>query len=68
MNSYAVQVGRACVLPLWHEETHTGSPREKYFSEILGSHIHVTITGQPNCPNYPNGPLQSLTRVQSGPE
>ena len=42
---------------------------KKYLSEISRSQIHVTITGQPNnCPNYPNGPIQSLTRVQSGPE
>ena len=57
-----------------------GCFRKKYLSEILGSQIHVTITGQPNkqnckngptvhnCPSYPNGPIQFLTRVQSGPE
>ena len=50
----------------------TGCPRKKYLSEILGSQIHVTIVWNGptvhSCPNYPNGPIQSITRVQSGTE
>ena len=37
----------------------TGCPRKKYLSEILGSQIHVTITGQPNkqnCMEWSNSP------------
>ena len=39
--------------------THTGCPRKKYLSEISGSQIHVTITGQPNkqiCMKWSNSP------------